>query len=263
MQGLLRLLDGQAEPVGHVSSYCGRTSALCRSLGRRTSIRRSLVGEDLRFPCREAVPAEAAAGRFFSVGKGRHHRYSGLLVVCRAHAILPKSGRESRRVIAYCRDSGHDAVEDTRNRVLATPTSARHAVRVLVSSWKPLQYGRLTAVRKPTCQALAQSCGRDRALTASASAVTLRAILRCNGEDTKPTVQPRSASESGMMQISSVASSCAASGPRRSALNAEKKSVARGIRVGDRDAAARRGPGNVRGHAQWQKTPLVRSTQSC
>ncbi|RNF00390.1 hypothetical protein TcG_11919 [Trypanosoma cruzi] len=55
--------ERQAEHVGHVPSYCGRTSALCRRLGRRTSIRRSLVGKKLRCSRREEVPAEAVAGR--------------------------------------------------------------------------------------------------------------------------------------------------------------------------------------------------------
>ncbi|ESS55198.1 hypothetical protein TCDM_13347 [Trypanosoma cruzi Dm28c] len=84
----------------------------------------------------------------------------------------------------------------------------------------------------------------DRAMTASASAVTLRGIPRRHGENVEPTVRPRSASESGIMLISPVTSSCTASGPRRSASIAEREPVAAGTRVGDWDTAARRGTGN-------------------
>ncbi|RNF11559.1 hypothetical protein TcG_09208 [Trypanosoma cruzi] len=63
MGGPRKLSERQAEHVRHVPSYCGRTSALCRSLGRRTSIRRSLVDKELRCSRREEVPAEAEAGR--------------------------------------------------------------------------------------------------------------------------------------------------------------------------------------------------------
>ncbi|RNE96808.1 hypothetical protein TcG_12853 [Trypanosoma cruzi] len=136
---------------------------------------------------------------------------------------------------------------NTRNRVLATPSSACHAVCApSFSSWNFFQYGRLTAVRKPTCQALTQSCERDRAMTASASAVTLRGIPRRHGENVESTVRTRSASESGTVQISSVTPSCTASGPKRSASIVERESVAAGTRVGGRDAAARRGTGNCR-----------------
>ncbi|RNC38669.1 hypothetical protein TcCL_NonESM12059 [Trypanosoma cruzi] len=142
----------------------------------------------------------------------------------------------------------------------ATPRSARHAVCApSFSSWNFFQYGRLTAVRRPTCQALTQSCGRDRAMTASASAVTLRGIPQCHGEHLKPTVRTRSTSESGTVQISSATSSCAASEPRRSDSIAERESVAAGTRVGDRDAAARRGtenclwPSSVAGHSARQE----------
>ncbi|KAF5213636.1 hypothetical protein ECC02_013831 [Trypanosoma cruzi] len=106
------------------------------------------------------------------------------------------------------------------------------------------QYSRLTAARKPTCQALTQSCGRDRAMTASASAVTLRGIPQSHEENVEPTVRPRSASESGTVELSSVTSLCAASEPRRIDSIAERESVATGTRAGDWDAAARRGTEN-------------------
>ncbi|RNC54389.1 mucin-associated surface protein (MASP) [Trypanosoma cruzi] len=78
-----------------------------------------------------------------------------------------------------------------RNRVLATPKNACHAVCApSFSSWTSFRFRRLTAVRKPTCQALTQSCGRDRAMMASASAVTLRGIPQCHEENVKPTVRP-------------------------------------------------------------------------
>ncbi|KAF8306669.1 hypothetical protein TcBrA4_0021810 [Trypanosoma cruzi] len=95
-------------------------------------------------------------------------------------------------------------------------------------------------------------------MTASASAVTLRGIPRCHGENVASTVRPRSASESGTVQISSVTSSCTASGPRQSASIAEREPVATGTRVGDWDAAARRGtencprPCSVAGHSARQ-----------
>ncbi|RNC39644.1 thimet oligopeptidase, partial [Trypanosoma cruzi] len=109
------------------------------------------------------------------------------------------------------------------------------------SSWNFFQYGRLTAVRRPTCQALTQSCGRDRAMMASASAVTLRGAPQCHGENVESTVRTRSTSESGTVKISSATSSYTASSPRRSASIAERESVATGTRVGNRDAAAMRG----------------------
>ncbi|KAF8284640.1 hypothetical protein TcBrA4_0076330 [Trypanosoma cruzi] len=83
-------------------------------------------------------------------------------------------------------------------------------------------------------------------MMATASAVTLRRIPRCHGENVASTVRTRSASESGTVQISSVTSSCTASGPRRSDSIAEREPVAAGTLVGDRDAAARRGTGNCR-----------------
>ncbi|RNC39917.1 hypothetical protein TcCL_NonESM10680 [Trypanosoma cruzi] len=95
-------------------------------------------------------------------------------------------------------------------------------------------------------------------MTASVSAVTLRGIPQCHGENAEPTVRPRSASKSGTVQISSVTSSCTASGPRRSDSIAERQSVATETRVGDWDAAARRGTGkclrpcSVAGHSARQ-----------
>ncbi|RNC38050.1 hypothetical protein TcCL_NonESM12746 [Trypanosoma cruzi] len=173
---------------------------------------------------------------------------------------MSRSGQESHRACAQSRRSAHDVRVETRNRVLATPTSACHAVCApSFSSCTSLQSRRFTAVRKPTFQALTQSCGRDRAMTASASAVTLRGIPRCHGENVEPTVRPRSASESGIMPISSVTSSCTASEPRRSDSIAERESVAAGTRVGDWDAAAMRGtenclwPSSVAGHSARQE----------
>ncbi|RNE95326.1 mucin-associated surface protein (MASP), partial [Trypanosoma cruzi] len=56
---------------------------------------------------------------------------------------------------------GHDVRVNTRNRVHTTTTGACHAVCApSFFSWNFFQYGRLTAVRRPTCQALTQSCGR-------------------------------------------------------------------------------------------------------
>ncbi|RNC40335.1 hypothetical protein TcCL_NonESM10195 [Trypanosoma cruzi] len=63
IRGLRKLSERQAEHVGHVPSYCGRTSVLCCRLGRRKSIRRSLVGKELRCSLRKEVLAEAAEGR--------------------------------------------------------------------------------------------------------------------------------------------------------------------------------------------------------
>ncbi|KAF8304272.1 hypothetical protein TcYC6_0038740 [Trypanosoma cruzi] len=63
-------------------------------------------------------------------------------------------------------------------------------------------------------------------------------------ENTEPTVRPQSTSESGTVELSSVTSSCTASRPRRSDSIAERESVATGTRVGDWDAAARRGTEN-------------------
>ncbi|KAF8305608.1 hypothetical protein TcBrA4_0040610 [Trypanosoma cruzi] len=101
-------------------------------------------------------------------------------------------------------------------------------------------------------------------MTASASAVTLRGAPRRHGENVASTVRPQSASESGTVQIASVTPSCTASRPRQSASIAERESVATGTRVGDRDAAARRGTENrLWGHAQWQDTPLGRCMKGC
>ncbi|RNF05235.1 hypothetical protein TcG_10717, partial [Trypanosoma cruzi] len=77
-------------------------------------------------------------------------------------------------------------------------------------------------------------------------------------ENVKPAVCPQSAGECGTVQISSLTSSCTASGPRRSDSIAERESVATVTRVGDWDAAARRGTGNcprpysVTGHSARQ-----------
>ncbi|EAN98163.1 hypothetical protein TcCL_ESM09311 [Trypanosoma cruzi] len=173
---------------------------------------------------------------------------------------MSKSGQESHRACAPCRHSEHDVRVGTRNRVLATPTTACHAVCApSFSSWTCFQYSRLTAVRNSTCQALTQSCGRDPAMTAPASAVTLRGIPQCHEENTEPTLRPQSISGSGTVQISSVTSSRTASGPRRSGSIAERESVAAGTLVGDWDAAARRGTGNclwpcsVAGHSAQQE----------
>ncbi|EAN98842.1 hypothetical protein Tc00.1047053506767.410 [Trypanosoma cruzi] len=158
---------------------------------------------------------------------------------------LSKSGQESHRTFARCRHSGHDVRVDTRNRVLATPKNACHMVcAASFSSCTSFHYNPPTALRKPTRQALTQSCGRYRAMTAPASAVTLCGIPKCHWENTEPTARPQSASESGIMLIFSMTSSRAASGPRRSASIAERESVAAGTRVGDWDAAARRGTEN-------------------
>ncbi|ESS55600.1 hypothetical protein TCDM_12917 [Trypanosoma cruzi Dm28c] len=81
-------------------------------------------------------------------------------------------------------------------------------------------------------------------MTASTSAVTLRGIPQCHGENVESTVRTRSTSESGTVKISSVTSSRTASGPRRSASIAERESVATGTRASDLNAAARRGTEN-------------------
>ncbi|RNE99706.1 hypothetical protein TcG_11910 [Trypanosoma cruzi] len=59
----VKLSERQTEHVGHVPPRCGQTGALCGSLGRRISIRRSLVDKELRRSRLEEVPAEAEAGR--------------------------------------------------------------------------------------------------------------------------------------------------------------------------------------------------------
>ncbi|RNC51701.1 hypothetical protein TcCL_ESM11152 [Trypanosoma cruzi] len=129
-----------------------------------------------------------SGGPTSSVKKGRRHRHRELLVICRARAGPSESGQGSHRACARCRHWGHDARVDTRNTALATPTSACHAVcAASFYSWTSFQYSRLTAARKPTRQALTQSCGRDRAMTASASAVTLRGIPQCHEENVEPT----------------------------------------------------------------------------
>ncbi|RNC34638.1 hypothetical protein TcCL_Unassigned02552 [Trypanosoma cruzi] len=67
-------------------------------------------------------------GPVTAVSEGRRHRHRGPLVIRRARAGLSKSGQESHRASARCRHSGRDVRAKTRNRVLATPTSACHAV---------------------------------------------------------------------------------------------------------------------------------------
>ncbi|RNC39787.1 thimet oligopeptidase [Trypanosoma cruzi] len=75
------------------------------------------------------------------------------------------------------------------------------------------------------CQAVTQSCGRDFAMTASASAVTLRGIPQCHGENVEKTARPRSSRGSGTVQISWARSSWTASGSRHSASIAERESL--------------------------------------
>ncbi|ESS60492.1 hypothetical protein TCDM_11982 [Trypanosoma cruzi Dm28c] len=82
---------------------------------------------------------------------------------------------------------GHDVRVNSRNRDLAAPEAVCCAVGApSFSSSNFFQYGHLTAVRKPTCQALTQSCGRDRAMTLSA--VTLLGIPRRRGENVELTM---------------------------------------------------------------------------
>ncbi|RNC34141.1 mucin-associated surface protein (MASP), partial [Trypanosoma cruzi] len=84
--------------------------------------------------------------------EGRHHRHRGFLVIRRARAGLSKSGQVSHRACAQCRHSGTDVRVNTRNRVLATPTGACHAVCApSFSSWASFHYNLFTAVRKSTC----------------------------------------------------------------------------------------------------------------
>ncbi|KAF8304198.1 hypothetical protein TcYC6_0038550 [Trypanosoma cruzi] len=96
-------------------------------------------------------------------------------------------------------------------------------------------------------------------MTASASAVTFRGTPQSHEENVEPTVRPRSASGSGTVQLSSVTSSCTAGEPRRIDSIAERESVAAGTRVGDWDAAARRGtenclwPCSAAGHSARQE----------
>ncbi|EKF99900.1 hypothetical protein TCSYLVIO_009175, partial [Trypanosoma cruzi] len=134
---------------------------------------------------------------------------------------------ESHRAFAEIRHSG--TMSGSTPGTESSPhrkAPVMRCARLPFSSWNFFQYGRRTAVRKSTCQALTQSCGRDRAMTATASAVTLRGIPRRHGENVESTVRTRSASESGTVQIASATSSCTASGPRRSASIAERESVA-------------------------------------
>ncbi|RNF01220.1 thimet oligopeptidase [Trypanosoma cruzi] len=80
------------------------------------------------------------------------------------------------------------------------------------------------SVRPPDCGEEAHMPGIDavlrewdRAMTASASALTLRGAPRRHGENVESTVRTRSASESGTVKISSLTSSCTARIPRKSA----------------------------------------------
>ncbi|RNC34182.1 mucin-associated surface protein (MASP), partial [Trypanosoma cruzi] len=108
--------------------------------------------------------------------------HRGFLVIRRARAGLSKSGQESHRACAQCRHSGTDVRVNTRNRVLATPTGACHAVCApSFSSWASFHYNLFTAVRKSTCQALTQSCERNRAIVACLSAAAPRGIPQCDG----------------------------------------------------------------------------------
>ncbi|ESS62037.1 thimet oligopeptidase [Trypanosoma cruzi Dm28c] len=202
-------------------------------------------------------------GPVSSVKKERHHRHRGLLVIRRARAGVSKSGQELHRACAGIRHSG--TMSGSTPGTESSPPRQAPVTRCApsFSSWNFFQYGRLTAVRKPTCQALTQSCGRDRAMTASASAVTLRGIPRRHGEDVESTARPQSASESGTVQISSVTPPRTASGPRRSASIAERESVATGTRLGDWMLLPGGELKTVCGHAQWQDTPHGRSTQGC
>ncbi|KAF8297663.1 hypothetical protein TcYC6_0078300 [Trypanosoma cruzi] len=185
-----------------------------------------------------------------------------LIVIRRARAGPSKSGQESHRTCAQSRDSMPDVCLDTRDVFFFFLLHRRALVvrcaRLPSYSWTFLQYSRFTAVRKPTCQASTQSFGRDRGMTASASAVTLRGIPQCHEENVESAVRPQSSSESGTAQISSLTSSCTASGPRQSDSIAERESVAAGTRVGDWDAA-RRGTGkrlrpcSVAGHSARQE----------
>ncbi|RNC56298.1 mucin-associated surface protein (MASP) [Trypanosoma cruzi] len=73
--------------------------------------------------------------------------------------------------------------EEIRNRVLATPTAACHAVcATSFFSCTSFHYNLLTAAKKPTCQAVTQSCERDRAIVTSSSAASLRGIPQCDGK---------------------------------------------------------------------------------
>ncbi|RNE96377.1 mucin-associated surface protein (MASP) [Trypanosoma cruzi] len=257
MGGPVKPSEHQAEHVGHVPSRCGQA----RSAGGWGKGRQSAARWSTR-SCGAHVWK-----RFRRRQRRAGHRNQGGTAPPTQRVTCDPQGAcrpvEERAGVAsrLCGDPplGHDVRVNTRNRVLATPKSACHAVCApSLSSWNFFQYGRPTAVRKPTCQALTQSCGRDRAM-ASATAVTLRGIPRRHGENVESTVRPRSTSESGTVQISSVTSSCTASSPKRSASIAERESVATGTRVGDRDAAARRGTGNrllprsVTGHSARQR----------
>ncbi|RNC43297.1 hypothetical protein TcCL_NonESM07007 [Trypanosoma cruzi] len=153
---------------------------------------------------------------------------------------LPKSGQESHRACAQCH-SGNDFRVNTRKRLLAAPKVACHAVCApSFSSWASFNFRRLTAVRKPTCQAMTRSCGRDRGMTASASAVTLRSIPQCDGESINSTKLLRFIKGSSTIQISSVTRSRMVNGQQNASI-ADRESVATKIRVGDWDVSGRGG----------------------
>ncbi|RNC52974.1 putative thimet oligopeptidase, putative,metallo-peptidase, clan MA(E), family M3, partial [Trypanosoma cruzi] len=117
--GPLPLSERQAEHVGRVPSYCGRTSALRRRLSGKTSIRRSLVGEKFAALTSGRGDGGGRGGPLTSVKKGAAPPTQKLIVICRARAGLSKNGQESHRTCARSRHSGHDFRVDTRNRVLA------------------------------------------------------------------------------------------------------------------------------------------------
>ncbi|EKF30701.1 thimet oligopeptidase, putative,metallo-peptidase, clan MA(E), family M3, putative [Trypanosoma cruzi marinkellei] len=261
MWGPLQVSEPQAEHVGRVPSFWAdeRTPP---QIGL-DNVNPPLAGRLGLAPLTSVTCSGGGGGGSAKEGTAPPTN-NGLIVIRGARAALPKSGQESHRTSARCHDSGHDVRVDVGNKAHATPTTACHAVYVtFLSSRTSSQFRRLTAVRKPTCQALTPSCRRYRAMTASASAITLRGIPRRHGENIKSAGRPRYTKESGIMQTFSVTSPCTASASRRSDSIAEKESVATGTRVGNRNAAARREPGSVRGHAQWRGAPLGRSMQGC
>ncbi|KAF8277577.1 hypothetical protein TcBrA4_0111130 [Trypanosoma cruzi] len=194
-----------------------------------------------------------------AVMEGRRHRHRGLLVIRRACGpVEERAGVASHLCGAATRGTMSGSTPGTEFR-----HTEKRPSRGVCAFLFLLEF---LSVRPPHCGEEAHVPGidavlrkRDRAMTASASAVTLRGIPRRHGENVESTVRTRSASESGTVQISSVTSSCTASGPRRSASIAERESVATGTRVGDLDAAARRGtenclsPCSVAGHSARQE----------
>ncbi|RNC31806.1 hypothetical protein TcCL_Unassigned05656, partial [Trypanosoma cruzi] len=67
-------------------------------------------------------------GPISSVWEGRRYRHKGPPVICRACAILPKSGQESHRSCARSCGSWHNIWPDTSNGVFAMPTIAGSGV---------------------------------------------------------------------------------------------------------------------------------------